>query len=48
MSLCHAWSSYNYYFCVHVTLSLLNTKEGAFFGGGGRDCYRKQINEGFD
>ena len=25
-----------YYFCVHVTLSLLNTKEGAFFGGEGK------------
>ena len=32
---------------IHHFLDVLNTKEGVFFGGGGRDFHQKQINIGF-
>ena len=36
-----------FYSRVHVTFGLLNTSEEVFYGGGGRDFYRKQINGRF-
>ena len=37
--------NFKFYFWVHITLRLLNTREGVFFGGRGRRFHRKQINE---